>query len=94
MNVTPYTTREKFIPKVSRTCPTDSDGTFMTLMGEIPTNQISKQCTQCGEKQPLTNFYKKPSAELKKSQRLNMDKTDPNNYRPHCITCHDEGNRK
>lgn len=93
MNVTPYRKREQFIPKVTRTCPTDSDGSFMTLEGEIPTNQISKRCTQCRKAQPLGNFYKKPVSERKKSQQKKMDVTDPNNYRSHCTTCHDEGNR-
>ena len=90
MNLNPYRTRNDFIPRVTRTSPADSADGFMTVFGEIEPNQISKRCSTCRVRQPLVNYYKKPVSKLKKSQVFKLDKTDPDNYRNHCIACHDK----
>ena len=91
MKLNPYTNRDQFIPKITRTSPVDSADGFMTVFGEIHTSQISKRCTSCGIRQPLANFFKKAVSKLKKSQRTNLDKTASENYRGHCVTCHEKG---
>jgi len=91
MKLNPYTSRDHFIPKVTRTSAIDSADGFMTLFGEIHASQISKRCICCGIRQPLANFFKKAVSKLKKTQRTNFNKTAPENYREHCITCHEKG---
>ena len=69
MNISPYRTRDQHIPVITRTSPTDSADGFMTVFGEINPNQISKRCSSCGIRQPLSNFFKKAISKLKKSQQ-------------------------
>lgn len=91
MNISPYRTRDQHIPVITRTSPTDSADGFMTVFGEIKPNQISKRCSSCGIRQPLSNFFKKAISKLKKSQQKNFNTTLPENYRSQCCTCHEKG---
>lgn len=80
----PFNFRKFFIPAVSRGTPTTDH--VNTLYGLTPANQQEKRCSDCGILQPLANFYKKEISKLKSA----FDKNNPNHYRPHCITCHEE----